>query len=194
MEKVVVKLGDIFEGSMDLTVLPCSAKGSISSSTERWKKIFGFDSPNDLGLILEHGAVSDLIAFPSQHKQTRYFIYAASVFNSRCSYEIVKGIGAKIGLLAESNKDIVHIETPLLGAGAGRLPPEMSGRALCEGFLSASNDESILFIFANDEKKHIAVSKAISKGFAGRLLDAIEVKPGFGGVAVDLKKVFKRKH
>lgn len=191
MGKVVVKLGDIFEGGMDVTVLPCSAKGSISSSTERWKTIFGIDSPNDLCLNLSHGAISDPIPFPPPHKQTKHYMYAASVFNKESSYDIIRRIGVKIGEVAASNSTFVHLETPLLGAGAGQVAPEDSGRALCEGFLTTADDKSILFIFVNDNANYDAVSKAISAGFGDRLWDAVEVKPGFGGIAIDIKKLFK---
>ena len=193
MGKVVVKLGDIFEGGMDVTVLPCSAKGSISASTERWKKIFGIGSPNDLCLNLCHGAISAPIPFLHPHTQTKHYMYAASVFNKQSSYDIIKGIGARIGEVAASNSKFVHLETPLLGAGAGQVAPGDSGRALCEGFITTADDKSILFIFANDNAKYNAVSEAISTGFVGRLWDALEIKPGFGGITIDIKKIFNNK-
>ncbi len=145
MGTVVVKLGDIFEGGMDVTVLPCSAKGSNSSSTERWKKIFGIERPNDLGLNLGHGEISHPIPFSPPHKQTRYYMYAASVFNKQSSHKIIKEIGGKIGKVAASNSKFVHLEMPLLGGGAGKVSPEESGRALCEGFLTTADNDSKRF-------------------------------------------------
>jgi hypothetical protein len=154
--------------------------------------IFGLERQNDLGLKLAHGTISELMAFPKQHTQTIYYVYAASVFNKQSSYEIIKGIGEKLGLLAATRQDIIHLETPLLCAGAGGVEPAQSGRALCEGFLSTSDEKSFLFIFANDNIKYDAVSNAIKKGFLGRLWDAIEINPGFGGITVNIKKVLRR--
>ena len=194
MGQVIIKLGDIFEGGMDLTVLPCSAKGSISSSTERWTRLFGIGTPNELGLQIEHGGISSPIPFPKDNRMTRFVIYAASVFNKHTSCEIITSIGEKLGTLAASRPDMIHIESPLLGAGAGGLEPTDSGRSLCQGFLSTSGDKSLLFIFANDKAKCDAVSQAMSTGFAGRLWDAVEIAPGFGGVTVNIKKLLGRKN
>jgi hypothetical protein len=60
-------MGDIFEGGADLTVLPCSAKGTVSSATRRWLTLFDIPSPQDLGLSLQLGGISEPILF-QKHK------------------------------------------------------------------------------------------------------------------------------
>lgn len=156
--------------------------------------VFGIKTPLELGLNIEHGSISDLIPFPSTHNQTRFIIYAASVFNKYSSYEIIKGIGERIGLLVASNPSIIHIETPLLGAGAGQLKHELSGRALYEGFVSTASDEAILFIFANDDVKFNAVNRAVGSGLMKRIWDATELKFGISGIKINLKKFLSKGH
>src|SRR6266404_9497874 len=97
MATVLVRMGDIFEGSADLTILPCSAKGTISSATGRWKQVFGIKTPKELELALQLGSVSDLYAFPGPSTICKRFCYAASVLNDHSSSDIITRIGAEIG-------------------------------------------------------------------------------------------------
>ena len=82
MGKVLARQGDIFEGAADLTVLPCSAKGTISSAAARWKQAFGVATPTELGLKLSHGDISTLHAFPGPQSISKNYCYAAAVLKA----------------------------------------------------------------------------------------------------------------
>jgi len=45
--KVFIRDGNIFEGGMDLTALPCSSKKTITSSAATWVKLFGLTAPEE---------------------------------------------------------------------------------------------------------------------------------------------------
>ena len=70
MPAVAARHGDIFEGGADLTVLPCSGKGTISSSTRRWKEAYGFPSPDELATRPKLGEVSELVSFTGPQHRT----------------------------------------------------------------------------------------------------------------------------
>lgn len=150
MGTVTIVMGDILEGGMDLTVFPCSAKGSVSSITQRWLDVYKIETPKQSGKFVEHGGLSEVYAFPGPKNKTKFYVFAASVLNKASSREVIESIGNGLGAITHTYDNIKNIETPLLGAGAGRLNPEVSGSALFQSFTAAAKPEARLFIFVND--------------------------------------------
>lgn len=154
---VLARMGDIFEGSADLTVLPCSGKGTVSSATKRWLQLFRLPSPKDLESFPTFGNISNLIPFTGPKTVTRHVVFAASVLNDHSSPEIITGIGNKLGKLTLENSDIRIIESPLLGTGSGGLSTEVAGRALCDGFRSTARPDALLYVFVFDKERQIVL-------------------------------------
>ncbi len=162
MSNVLVVMGDIFEGAAHVTVLPCSGKGSVSSTVRRWLTIFDIPSPKDIPSQPQLGEISDLIPFKGETRITHYIVFAASVLNDYSSFEIIHGIAAKLGQLTQSASEIRFIETPLLGTGAGGLKTEVAGQALHQGFKSTARRDSTLSIFVSDKDRHSKLQALLS--------------------------------
>src|ERR1051325_10635986 len=153
MSNVLVRMGDIFEGSAQLTILPCSGKGTVSSATRRWLTMFGLPSPKDISSQPQLGEISGLIPFPGSQSITKYVVFAASVLNDFSSAEVIRKIAVRLGDLTQSNSDIRFVETPLLGTGAGGLKTEVAGKALYQGFKSSAHTDASLYIFVFDRER-----------------------------------------
>ena len=162
MGNVYIRMGDIFEGGMDVTVLPCSAKGTISSATARRVTDYGLQNPQQLNLKLRLGEISDLIPFPAVNGVTKYIVYAASVFNDFSSAEAIENIAIQLGNITRTHPEIRSIEVPLLGTGAGRLEPEIAGQSLHDGFKSSSRSDAILYVFVFDHARLTKITNQIN--------------------------------
>lgn len=160
---VLAVMGDIFEGSADLTVLPCSGKGTVSSATRRWLKMFSIPSPMEISSQPRFGDISDLINFPGDQRISRYVVYAASVLNDFSSAAIIRGIAAKLGGITQIHPEIRLIQTPLLGTGAGGLGTEVSGKAFYDGFRSTAHPDSTLHIFVFDRERQTTLQALIDE-------------------------------
>ncbi len=147
MGNVVFAAGDIFEGGMDVTVLPCSAKGTVKGGTARRLSEYGLATPKELGLNLQLGETSEPIPFTGSPNITKYIVFAASVFNDSSSPQDIERIAMLLGNLTNKYPEIRMIETPLLGTGAGGLSDEVSGSALYAGFKSSSRSDATLYVF-----------------------------------------------
>jgi hypothetical protein len=192
MATVLVRMGDIFEGSSDLTVLPCSAKGTISSATGRWKQVFGIKTPKELELTLQLGAVSDPYQFPASQTVCKNFCYAASVLNDHSSSDVITRIGEAVGRFTLERTDIRIVESPLLGTGAGGLSSLAAGRALAKGFASTATPDAQLFIFVYDHERFKKLEAALTQrhGVFRRVWGALGLRPGVFGFSVDLKRLW----
>ena len=190
---VLARMGDIFEGSADLIVLPCSAKGTVSSATARWIEMYQIPSPQDLQVQLNIGGVTDLILFPGSKHITKFIIFAASVFNDYSSVDAIEKIGREIGTITIDNPEIQIIEVPLLGTGAGGLMTEGADVALAKGFKSSFNKNSTLYIFVFDKERFTLLNKKLNEGFLSSIWSSIGFKLGLLGISVDLKKLFRGK-
>ena len=133
MPTISARHGDIFEGGMDLTVLPCSGKGTISSATRRWTESFSLPVPADLSHHPKLGQVSELIPFPGEQTKTKFVVYAASVFNDATTADAIESIARALGTVTVAYPDIRLVEVPLLGTGAGRLSAVESIKSLATG-------------------------------------------------------------
>lgn len=168
MGDVLFRQGNIFEGVADLTVLPCSAKGTVSSATRTWLTSFGLPHPDQLKLKLKLGELSPLIPFPEDKGLTRFVVFAASVLNDYSSFEAVEEVARKLGEITVKQPDIKIVEAPLLGTGAGRLETVISGRALYQGFRATSSRDSLLYVFAFDHHRYTELA-GIEWGFEGSM-------------------------
>lgn len=144
--------GDILEGGYDLTVFPCSAKGTVGRTTEVKLARYGFPRPYPL----RHGDISEPMPCGELTDLTKSIVFAASVFNDHSSYEVIKSIGQQLGLLSQK-AEYRNIEAPLLGTGAGGLPALMASKALQDGFLETADKDARLtvFLFRTESLKKI---------------------------------------
>jgi len=153
MKRVYPRLGDIFEGGADLTVLPCSAKATVSSATERWLKIFGIPYPTSLAAPPKLGEISEIFEFPGNKTISEFIAFAATVLNDSSEPAIIERIAVQLGHLTQYNDRIRIIELPLLGTGSGGLTTVEAGRALHRGFMQSASEDATLYIFVMDKER-----------------------------------------
>lgn len=187
-KNVWVCLGDIFEGGAHLTVLPASAKGTISSSCRRWVTLFNLVAPPfDKKAVL--GELSDIFTFPNPTVSAHY-CYAYSVFNDRSTSEALTEIGRALGRITQEDSNIQIIQSPLLGTGAGGLSNDDAAKALIAGFVEASHPNALLCIFVSDSERQKNLQKHLESVFS-QVLDGISMEVSYMGVGFDIKKALK---
>jgi hypothetical protein len=140
MASVMFRIGDILESGADLTTLPCSTKGHISTTAETRVQRFGLPLPsiNDLGEI-------EISRFPGS--VSRIIAWAASVKDRRSSPGAIRSIGEHLGSFVNENEWVQILESPLLGTGAGGLDAVVAGRALRDGFLATCKTDALLIVY-----------------------------------------------
>ena len=90
---VRVVQGELFEGGADLIVLPCSAKGTVSSATELLIRHFGLQLPSELSNELKLGSITKMKGFPGLKPPAKFYCFAASVFNNYSNEASLDNIG-----------------------------------------------------------------------------------------------------
>lgn len=140
--RIQIKLGDLFDGTSDLIVLPCSTSGTITQFVYQRLRSNNIPKPK-AGMKL--GEI-DLMAFTGAENFAQYVAYAVSVDNNYSELPAIENIGKELGQLTLDNSAIKVIHVPLLGAGAGGLQSEKVISSLKKGFGSVSNSESTLVI------------------------------------------------
>lgn len=190
-----VHQGNIWEGGMDLTVLPCSSKKTIKTARLAVDQ-FGLTPPKEIPGTLKLGDITDVLEFPGDPSITKYYAWAAGVFNDATSEDAIQSIGTQLGRLTQSNFGIRSVETPLLGTGAGRLSNEASAKSLARGFSLTSHNDSTLYIWVWDYERFSALRESMSEDAWDEVLNTIELKPGAFGISLDLNRLIKkyRKH
>lgn len=155
--------GDVLEGGYDLTVLPCSSKGSVSGSVRRTLRLYGLtpEFPSEWGHL---GPVQRI---PIERGGGQ-IVFAASVLNGKSTSEKIQQISSSLGQLTQSNSGIRLVETPLLGTGAGGLPDVASARALTTGFRATAHEQSRLTVFVYGQRR----LKSILEDLEGNSLPA----------------------
>jgi hypothetical protein len=143
MPKVQFLHGDVLEGGFDLTVLPCSAKGTVSSAARQKIERLGIIMPP----VMQLGDVSGLISPDPRISNTKYVVYGASVFNDFSSSDAIHKIGLRLGTITKEHPEITNIESVLLGTGAGRLLDEVSAKAIRDGFEATARPDARLTVF-----------------------------------------------
>lgn len=191
--KTDVRMGNIFEGGMDLTVLPCSSKKTISSASRRWVELMGLVPPSEINGTLQLGNITKSMKYPGKKDITRNYLWAASVFNDATTFNAIEQIGAELGLLTQKRKTIRSIETPLLGTGAGGISNDESSKGLAQGFMKCSHPDATLHIFVFDRERFTNLERSLSEGKWGSMWESVQLKPGMFGVGIDLKKLLSKK-
>lgn len=186
---VCICQGNIFEGGAHLTVLPASAKGTISSSCQRWVDLFGLNAP-PFDSQPVYGGISEVFAFP-QPLVSEWYCYAYSVFNDRSSPEVLTEISRALGRTTHYFPETKIVQTPLLGTGAGGLKNDIAAKALVKGFAETARTDSMLCIFVYDAERYKSLQK-VFEGTLDRIIDAVDLKLTFMGSGVDFKKLLKR--
>lgn len=140
--KIQLKLGDLFNGTSDLIVLPCSTSGTITQFVFSRLKTYNIPLPKS---NMELGDI-DMLPFKGAENFAQYVAFAFSVKNNYSEVTAIERIGEKLGKLTTENPAIQIINAPLLGAGAGGLQSEKVIEALRTGFKKHSSSESTLVI------------------------------------------------
>jgi hypothetical protein len=107
---VMFRIGDILESGADLTVLPCSTQGHISTTAEARVQRFQLPLPSLLSL-------GDIEAKRFPGRVSRIIVWAASVNDRRSNPDAIRSIGERLGSFANDNRWIQIMESPLLGTG-----------------------------------------------------------------------------
>ena len=143
MTAVLFRSGGVLEGGADLTVLSCSAKGSVNRATRICIEHYRIPLPTvkSLGEI-------EVFPFPGPGTLTKRIAWAASVLNDSSTPEAISRIGERLGEYVNAQQEVRLIESPLLGTGAGRLEPVEAGKALRKGFRASCKVEATLIIYA----------------------------------------------
>lgn len=165
--QVTAHMGDVFEGGADLTILPCSARRTWSSSVQRWIDTFGLPTPKHLIDNMRLSDVTPVVPFPGPQNITKFVAYGASVWNDPTSSEAIRRLGANIGLITRSHPEIQIIESVLFGTSAGRLPDELAASSLAKGFSETADPEARLWIYLHGNERHAVVQKAIQRALTG---------------------------
>lgn len=194
MPEVFARYGNILEGGADLTALPCSAKGTFSSSVRRHIENYDLPVPDDLRQSMELGDLTPQFRLTTAPEVTRFVVFCASVFNDLSEYEAIEKIGRSLGSMAQQDPAIKTVEAPILGSGAGGLDYVPAALALAKGFRSVQGAESKLIIFSYDRNTVAEVNRRLGGGWFARLWDATNVHlPLWPGARTDLKKLFSKR-
>lgn len=130
-----------------------------------------------------------VLKFPGDPSKTKYYTWAAAVFNDKSSEKTLELIGANLGIITQKNKRIRNVETPLLGTGAGKMTNEQSAKCLARGFSQTSHDDSALHIFAWDHERFMTLSSVLSKDNWDEVWEEITVRQDVFCITLDQKKM-----
>src|SRR5258708_5225330 len=128
MGSIHIRLGNIFDNASDLVLLPCSAKGTFTNAAREHQTRFQIPPPKPTAL----GEIQ-IVPFAGSGVITRYVAWCASVLDDASSPEAIERIARRAGEVTREDPNVRLIETPLLGAGHGRLSVEESALALARG-------------------------------------------------------------
>jgi hypothetical protein len=134
------RIGDILESGADLTALPCSTNGHISTTAEASVRRFQLPLPS----LLRLGEI-EICPFPG--RVSRIIAWAASLEDRNSSADAIRRIGEHLGTFANENRWIQILESPLLGTGTGGLDPRIAGPALRDGFLATCTSDAMLIVY-----------------------------------------------
>src|SRR5437762_3161153 len=101
MGSVHIRLGNIFDNSSDLVLLPCSAKGTISKAAREHVTRFSLPEPTPMKLGDVH-----VEAFTGPGTITRYIAWCASVLNDSSGRDVIEKIAQKAGEFTRSHPEV----------------------------------------------------------------------------------------
>jgi hypothetical protein len=140
--KTELRIGNIFDVSNDLIVLPCNTYGNVTDFVAKSLKEFGiaYPPPNmSLGYVY-------IKPFTGNGITTKFIGFAVSVDRMVCTPEAINYIGQQIGQFTTQEPSVRIVSAPLLGVGAGGLTSEVAATQLQEGFLARAHSESTLVV------------------------------------------------
>ena len=140
--KTELRLGNIFDISSDLIILPCNTDGNVTDFVAKSLKEFGivYPPPNmSLGYV-------HIKPYTGNGITAKFIGFAVSVDRMVCTPEAINYIGQQIGQFTTQEPSVRSISMPLLGVGAGGLTSEIAATRLQEGFLARAHSESTLVV------------------------------------------------
>jgi hypothetical protein len=133
--------GDLFDGSSDLLVLPCSTAGTVSGPIAGRMVTYAIPAPK------ETMALGEVVIRPYQGKApTKFVAFAASVERFSSTFDAIERIGESLGQFTRNHPSVRKVRVPLLGTGAGNLLPEIAIESLRKGFVETAEVGSVLAI------------------------------------------------
>jgi hypothetical protein len=140
----VVRLvhGDLFAGPADMITLPCSTGGTVTHMVERRLQQFSLPHPGKMAL----GQV-EVLPLDDADQVAQYVAFAASVVRYTSEPQAISRIAEQLGRVSSELDAVESISVPLLGAGAGRLSPQVVLQSLQNGFEQTASANAVLSIF-----------------------------------------------
>ncbi|MFN7973004.1 MAG: patatin-like phospholipase family protein [Acidobacteriota bacterium] len=166
--RVVVREGNILDVGQfcDLVVLPCSATGTFTGWTANHIAHLELAAPHDKPPTIAPGGTTEPISV-SWPGPTRYVVFASSVIHDESSPAVLRSIGECLGRLTHRNDfrpALRVVEAPLLGTGAGGMPPGPAVAHLAAGFLAAACPGSQLRIVVQGSTQVAGLQAVLQKG------------------------------
>ncbi|MEM7155748.1 MAG: toll/interleukin-1 receptor domain-containing protein [Myxococcota bacterium] len=169
---VKLQLSDLFDGSADLIVLPCSTSGTITPMVAVRLVEYRIPGPPPMNL----GDVS-MLPFDGAENIAQYVAFATSVRGMGSDRREIRRIGEQLGQFTVSNESIRTISAPLLGAGAGGLSSKVVVDALAEGFRSCAERDAVLTIHVLHRSVYEKLSaEAVQPDANDRLRSAVPIR------------------
>lgn len=167
---VKLRLGNLFDGPADLLVLPCSTGGTVTSFVAGALIHHSIPQPKRMEL----GDV-EIIPFEGAEDIAQFVCFAASVHNYSSTLESVESIGKRLGGFTREQESVRALSAPLLGAGAGGLPPESVVAALKRGFCSEADPTAVLTVYVLDQSLYDCLRTSRSRRRKGDGREATRV-------------------
>lgn len=164
--RVEYRLGSIFDEGCDVLVIPSSAGGTVSPSMAEQLRKEGIPFPT----AMSWGSVTVNVS-PSPRFGS--VAYASTLRGQETTPETVKGIGQRLGWIAREGH-ATKVNTPLLGTGAGDLPPAVAAESLAGGFLETAPHTAVLTISIRKRDVFAAVRGEEAAAHADALPQTVE--------------------
>jgi hypothetical protein len=134
-DRIALVFGDMFDGAADNLVVPCSTTGNMTAQIRSHLHQIGVTLTADR---LKPGEVLPTTVEGSR-ESARMVLFAAVVADGKTTSDIVESAARQVGGFVAAGSVTAF---PLLGAGAGDLPPEEAVRAMTKGFFSTAPDDA----------------------------------------------------
>jgi hypothetical protein len=141
--------GDMFEGSSDLVVIPCSTIPTITWFVAEHLRSFGIPEPREK---MELGDVAFVDLGRASNIAQVAAMAASVIAPGGSTLQAIERIGQKLGSYAADNSWLSQISCPLLGTGAGALEPTTAARALAAGYFATAPERTLLRIFVLEDR------------------------------------------
>ncbi|MEV6304342.1 P-loop NTPase fold protein [Actinoplanes sp. NPDC051861] len=176
--RVEIVLGDLFASGAPILVAPRSITGAMSAEVRNQVARLGARPRDDV----THSPPGQVVAVRAGGRTVLFAtVVGTGSAGGGSTAGIVREAARKIGRFASAPDAVVAV--PLLGAGAGGLPPEQSMRAIVDGFEETAHPTAALRI-------HV-LSQDLAD-LLNPLLTALEPEPGKVGAAAAYSEAIER--